>query len=145
MDYSMREMVPRCSLTNMRHKDSIVSVESAHVIPPTMLDGIELANEGRLLRILEAFLTPSYVAEPRAHLSGEVKNDEIYLKNLWLLTPSIHKAFRGGHVSMKLQTYKTVKRVEEKEIYGLYRLFPEGWYNLYLGDGKEWRDNLLFT
>ncbi|KAF7895458.1 uncharacterized protein EAF01_009420 [Botrytis porri] len=36
---------PRCSLTNMRHKDSTVPMESAHVIPSTMLDGIELANE----------------------------------------------------------------------------------------------------
>ncbi|TGO53508.1 hypothetical protein BCON_0122g00250 [Botryotinia convoluta] len=77
----------RCSLTKMRHKDSILPVESAHVIPPTMLDGIESANEGRLLRILEAFLTPSYVARLRTILSDQVKNDESYLKNLWLLTP----------------------------------------------------------
>ncbi|TGO40514.1 hypothetical protein BHYA_0036g00470 [Botrytis hyacinthi] len=35
----------RCSLTKVRHKDSISPVESAHVIPPTMFDGIKSANE----------------------------------------------------------------------------------------------------
>lgn len=36
---------PRCSLTNVRHKDSILPIESAHVIPSHMLDGIELAQK----------------------------------------------------------------------------------------------------
>ncbi|TGO20033.1 hypothetical protein BTUL_0001g00400 [Botrytis tulipae] len=111
----------RCSLTKMRHKDSISPVESAHVIPPTMLDGIEWANEGRLLRILEAFLSPSYVARLRNILSDQVKNDESYLKNLWLLTPMSSE--------MKKRRW----------------LFPEDCYGLFLGDGTEWEDNILFT
>ncbi|KAF7883360.1 uncharacterized protein EAF02_005280 [Botrytis sinoallii] len=120
-----------------------------------MLDGIESANEGRLLRILEAFLTPSYVARLRTILSDQVKNDESYLKNLRLLTSSMHKAFQRGHVAMKLKPYRGVKRVEEREMlsndihklssYGLYRLFPKDWYGLFLGDGTEWEYNILFT
>ncbi|KAF7927102.1 hypothetical protein EAE99_005433 [Botrytis elliptica] len=108
-----------------------------------MLDGIESANErqGRLFRILEAFLTPSYVARLRTILSDQVKNDESYLKNLWLLTSS----FSEGHVAINLKPYRGIKRFEEEEMYGLYRLFPEDWYNLFLGDGTEWEYNILFT
>ncbi|TGO62029.1 hypothetical protein BOTNAR_0120g00150 [Botryotinia narcissicola] len=63
---------------------------------------------------------------------------------------------------MNLKTYRSVKRVEEKEMvsnnihelssvlrcvkqYGLYMLFPEDCYGLFLGDGTEWEDNILFT
>ncbi|TGO29116.1 hypothetical protein BPAE_0018g00010 [Botrytis paeoniae] len=46
---------------------------------------------------------------------------------------------------MNLKTYRSVKRVEEKEMYGLYRLFPEDCYGLFLGDGTEREDNILFT
>lgn len=66
--------------------------------------------------MLEAFLTPSYVAELRIHLSGEVRSDEMHLKNLWLLTPSMHQAFRAGHVAMNLKIYPTIARVEDKEM-----------------------------
>ncbi|KAF7887577.1 hypothetical protein EAF00_009871 [Botryotinia globosa] len=30
-------------------------------------------------------------------------------------------------------------------MYGLYRLFPEDCYGLFLGDGTEWKDYILFT
>ncbi|KAF7947205.1 uncharacterized protein EAE97_004454 [Botrytis byssoidea] len=63
---------------------------------------------------------------------------------------------------MNLKTYRSVKRAEEKEMvsnnihklssvlrcvkqYGLYRLFPEDCYGLFLGDGTEWEDNILLT
>lgn len=49
-------------------------------------------------------------------LSDQVQNDESYHKNLWLLTPIMHKEFRAGNVTMKLKTYQTVKWVEEKEM-----------------------------
>ncbi|KAF7918237.1 uncharacterized protein EAE98_009849 [Botrytis deweyae] len=61
----------------------------------------------------------------------------------------MYKAFRGGggggHVAINLKPYRGIKRFEEEEMYGLYRLFPEDWYSLFLGDGTEWEYNILFT
>ncbi|TEY63386.1 hypothetical protein BOTCAL_0155g00080 [Botryotinia calthae] len=110
-----------------------------------LLDWRKLADRRTPSPSLRYILTPSYVARLRTIPSDQVKNDESYHKNLWLLTPSMHKAFRAGHVTMKLKTYRTVKRVEEKEMHRLYRLFPEDCYGLFLGDGTEWEDNILVT
>jgi hypothetical protein len=52
--------------------------------------------------MLEAHISPSYVAKLRAQLSSQNENNEASLRNLWLLSPSIHKAFRDGHVSVRL-------------------------------------------
>lgn len=34
-------------------------------------------------------------------LSNQIKDNAIALRNLWLLTPSVHKAFRAGHIEVR--------------------------------------------
>lgn len=46
--------------------------------------------------MLTAFLTPSKTSQLQKILSD--KSEAHMLKNLWLLSPSIHFAFRIGHV-----------------------------------------------
>lgn len=52
--------------------------------------------------MLEAHLSPSYLAKLRAQLSSQNEDNEASLRNLWLLSPSIHRAFREGHVYVRL-------------------------------------------
>lgn len=52
--------------------------------------------------MLEAYLTPSYVTHLRTQLASQEGTDETSLQNIWLLSPSIHRAFREGHVAVKL-------------------------------------------
>jgi hypothetical protein len=37
-------------------------------------------------------------------LLNQTDDDQASLQNLWLLSPSIHKAFRGGHVEVRLKS-----------------------------------------
>lgn len=50
--------------------------------------------------MLEAHISPPYVEKLRVQLTNQEGNDENALRNLWLLTPSVHKAFREGHVAV---------------------------------------------
>lgn len=36
-----------------------------------------------------------------ALLSSQVQDNAIALRNLWLLSPSVHKAFRTGHIEVR--------------------------------------------
>lgn len=51
--------------------------------------------------MLEAFLSPSYVTRLRTQLANQDGIDENSLQNIWLLSPSIHRAFREGHVAIR--------------------------------------------
>ena len=48
--------------------------------------------------MLEAYLSPLYVTRLRTHLLSHEGDNEASLQNLCLLSPSIHRAFRMGHV-----------------------------------------------
>jgi hypothetical protein len=37
-------------------------------------------------------------------LLNQTDDDQASLQNLWLLSPSIHKAFRAGHVEVRLKS-----------------------------------------
>ena len=50
--------------------------------------------------ILDAFLSPLHIARLRALIQSHNAEDGAILRNLSLLSPSIHKAFRGGHVNV---------------------------------------------
>lgn len=65
--------------------------------------------QGRLLDILDAFLSPDHLAELRPLLLDNDGNDRSALQNIWLLPPSIHKAFREGHEHVK----STAERLRE--------------------------------
>lgn len=107
---------PRCFITKNEHGPEKSTVETAYVIPPSLLHNLESEEEvsfpwhqtlkielkliqGRLYAILESFLTPSYIGRLRDVLCS--KNDISILQNVWLLSPSVHRAFRAGHVTMR--------------------------------------------
>jgi hypothetical protein len=82
------------------HHDS-GQAESAYTIPTGIL---ECPDDLRIQRplffsLFEIFLTPSKVSRLRAVLLDE--SDPGVLKNLWLLSPSIHSAFRSGHLKVQ--------------------------------------------
>jgi hypothetical protein len=52
--------------------------------------------------MLEAHLSPPYVNKLRLQLLEQASVDDVALRNLWLLSPSVHKAFREGHVAVRL-------------------------------------------
>lgn len=51
--------------------------------------------------ILDAFLSPLHIARLRTLLQSHGADDRTILQNLWLLSPTIHRAFRGGHVNVE--------------------------------------------
>jgi hypothetical protein len=51
--------------------------------------------------IVDVFLSPLHIARLRALLQSHGTDDRTVLRNLWLLSPSIHRAFRGGHVNVE--------------------------------------------
>lgn len=52
--------------------------------------------------MLEAHISPPYVEKLRTQLANQEVNDKDALRNIWLLPPSVHKAFREGHVAVTL-------------------------------------------
>jgi hypothetical protein len=56
-------------------------------------------GQGSLCSLLEIFLMPPKVSKMRNLLCND--SDQGVLKNLWLLSPSFHSAFRNGHVNIR--------------------------------------------
>lgn len=56
----------------------------------------DFCAKGPLLSLLNAFITPAKTLQLRKALCDGNKAHQ--LENLWLLSPSIHSAFRNGHV-----------------------------------------------
>ncbi|QKX58646.1 uncharacterized protein TRUGW13939_05773 [Talaromyces rugulosus] len=143
---------PRCSITKDARGGSVVTAELAYVVPPSMLHEIETAEEGRLLMMLEAHLSPSYVAKLRTQLSSQIEDNEASLRNLWLLLPSVHRAFREGHVSVRLTSQpfgdSESKCEADEEIqdawYTIETGFPEEISGLLLRDGTTLESMALF-
>ena len=52
---------------------------------------------------MEAFLTPSKVSQLRSMLLDN--SDQGMLKNIWLLSQNMHKAFRSGHIKIQPATF----------------------------------------
>ncbi|KAL1982490.1 hypothetical protein VTN96DRAFT_1281 [Rasamsonia emersonii] len=134
---------PRCFITKNEHGPEKSTVETAYVIPPSLLHNLESEEEGRLYAILESFLTPSYIGRLRDVLCS--KNDISILQNVWLLSPSVHRAFRAGHVTMRtlaqVQGQWTAESEPENPFQPirccLQKSYPEECSGLFLGDGSE--------
>lgn len=62
--------------------------------------------------MLEAYLSPSYVTKLRNLLLQQEATDEDSLQNLWLLSPSAHRAFREGHIAVRL--FQSFGELEDK-------------------------------
>lgn len=54
--------------------------------------------------MLQAFLSPDCVARLETMLSNSLSYSAEALRNLWTLSPTIHKAFRDGHVDARYMT-----------------------------------------
>ncbi|KAI9375560.1 hypothetical protein BJX61DRAFT_539712 [Aspergillus egyptiacus] len=78
-----------------------IKAEPAYVIRPSMVQGLGKAEQGSLLFILVAFLSEASVARLKAFLTATAEDGSTLLKNTLLLTPSMHKAFRAGHVDIR--------------------------------------------
>jgi hypothetical protein len=91
---------PHCSLIEASGHHDSGQAESAYIIPPGILEcPDDLRIQRPLFSLFEIFLTPSKVSRLRAMLLDE--SDQGVHKNLWLLSPSIHSAFRGGHLKVQ--------------------------------------------
>ncbi|TGO40517.1 hypothetical protein BHYA_0036g00500 [Botrytis hyacinthi] len=137
---------PYCTMSMFREGNTRpvpTPVESAHVIPPSFLRDIESsAEEGHLIRILETFFSTPNVNRLNALLSSQIRNNAIALRNLWLLSPSVHKAFRAGHIearksdddsedvdtgALQLETYELAYKYPEP----LKKSLPWKWISLF--------------
>ncbi|KAJ5698657.1 hypothetical protein N7462_000662 [Penicillium macrosclerotiorum] len=141
-------MMNNSELRNKRFSEqglSIGAVESAYVIPPSMLRDIE-SDEGSLREILEAFLSPSGVRQLKSAI--ETHDDtQNALRNLWCLSPSIHDAFREGHIKVEAQaeqekgreigpSSENKSREKYKDEYILSLLHPDAQATLRFADGE---------
>ncbi|KAL3456712.1 kinase-like domain-containing protein [Aspergillus heterothallicus] len=121
-------------------------VEPAYLIPPSMVKGLDPAEDVTLLDILDAFLTRTRVDHLRVLLSDESEDQATYLRNVILLPPSIHKAFRAGHVDISLRSARQNEpssTCDDEYLdsckYEMRKQYPEEPSDLYLGDGSPVR------
>ncbi|TGO29117.1 hypothetical protein BPAE_0018g00020 [Botrytis paeoniae] len=149
LDASVRERDgPYCTMSMFRENNTRPvprPVESAHVMPPSFLRDIESAEEGRLLRTLETFISTPNVDRWNALLSGQIQDNPIALRNLWLLSPSVHKAFRAGHIEVR-RSVDDSEDVDtgalQLETYKLAYKYPEPLKDLFFGNGFHFSGSL---
>ncbi|KAJ0413942.1 kinase-like protein [Aspergillus carlsbadensis] len=123
------------------------NVEPAYVIPPSMIMDLDPAEDGSLLDILDVFLTSSRVSYLHTLLENESQDDAISLRNVLLLPPSIHKAFRAGHVDIGLRSARPTapsSTWQDEYLdncrYEMRKQYPEEPTGLCLGDGTPFRN-----
>ena len=83
-----------------------------------MTDVSPMNIKGGLFMMLQAFLSPLYVAQLRTRLSSFNGDEEASMQNLWLLSPSVHRAFRMGHVHVRPGSQPSGDRKVESEFDG---------------------------
>ncbi|KAL4904118.1 hypothetical protein BDW74DRAFT_168577 [Aspergillus multicolor] len=112
-------------------------VEPAHVLPPSSVRGL---TENNMRPLLEAFLSGDVVAT-LTNLFHAPADSNTYLKNVLLLPPSIHRAFRAGHVDSRprLDIRNSPPPHEDGP---MKHCVPVS--GLYLGDGTRLRSTLHF-
>ncbi|KAF2490044.1 hypothetical protein BU16DRAFT_518730 [Lophium mytilinum] len=142
---------PHCSLTEGSDHSVSNQMEPAYIIPPTVFEDPDMASEGSLHSLLETFLTPPKVSQMRNLLRDD--SDEGGLKNLWLLSPSIHSAFRNGHVQIRPKMKVDWDDEDEREIaeatearYTMTTLYPEECTGLQFSNGVLFENTIhMFT
>ncbi|KAJ5382567.1 hypothetical protein N7517_000478 [Penicillium concentricum] len=162
-------------MLDQKPSDPSISVRFDHawVIPPSLFDEsdmdpresiywaalikvreLESSQIGKLLQgslypLLQAFLTPAKTFELQTILQTDTP--EYQLKNLFLLFPSVHSAFRNGHIRVFPATNTPDQWNDETETriktasevyYFVARMSPEpcGW--LFLSDGSHWNSTM---
>ncbi|KAJ5511933.1 hypothetical protein N7453_004036 [Penicillium expansum] len=89
-----------CFMLDQKPSEPNVSVRFDHawVIPPSLFDDSDMNPQGSLYPLLRAFLRPARTSELQTIL--QTNTLESQLKNLFLFSPSIHSAFRHGHIRL---------------------------------------------
>ncbi|KAE8319330.1 kinase-like domain-containing protein [Aspergillus transmontanensis] len=154
MKFSRREDIPPkiadlvksrdglcCCLSEARDrveaKNSALA-EPAWIVPPSIFNDGQVDPQGPLFPLLSAFLTPTKISELQKTLC-----DRNELKNIWLLSPSIHSAFRHGHIRIvplaSAGRWTDIAEDEQENAttveYIAVRMFPEEPTDLYFCDG----------
>jgi hypothetical protein len=101
---------------------SVVASESAYILPPSMFRNLESVREvsyavqqpqltdfsliklGLLIFCTRGFFVFLAHQSTVGSAFKQTDDDQACLQNLWLLSPSIHKAFRAGHVEVRLRS-----------------------------------------
>ncbi|KAL4883037.1 kinase-like protein [Aspergillus karnatakaensis] len=123
-------------------------VKPAYVIPPSTFQGLESAENVHLFALIEAFISTAGVERLRCLL--QAKENRPSLDNVLLLPPTIHKAFRAGHVVIKNQFDPRTGGSAPGCIDGYYekymmtRQYPEAVHGLYLGGGTKFMSTVHF-
>ncbi|KAL5334929.1 kinase-like domain-containing protein [Aspergillus crustosus] len=141
---------PYCCVSSLKDKSLVKGFsrpEAAWVIPPRIFEDDQMTPEGSIFSVLKAFLTPANMLEMRSILSSREGVDE--LRNLWLLSPSIHSAIRNGHIRiLPLRSAGNWTDAAENQHdnaktadYFAYRLRPEALTKLYLSDGSPFPES----
>ncbi|KAL5336018.1 hypothetical protein BJX70DRAFT_373895 [Aspergillus crustosus] len=122
------------------------NVEPAYVIPPSLVDALELEKHQPLVPLLEAFISPSGVSRLRG---DKLKDDSAHLKNVLLLSPTIHNAFRAGHVDLRTRSQLLGRPVDEPEdgnssLYIMTKVFPEEVSGLFMEDNTPFDDSIEY-
>ncbi|KAJ5701006.1 hypothetical protein N7493_012052 [Penicillium malachiteum] len=79
-------------LVRRRDGSGCCMTDTTYIIPPSIL-----RNDSASLEILEAFLSPSGLAQLKP-LVGNHGDIQVALQNLWCLSPSVHQAIRNGDI-----------------------------------------------
>ncbi|KAJ5793575.1 hypothetical protein N7457_000174 [Penicillium paradoxum] len=126
--------------------------DHAWVIPPSLFDGSDMDPQGPLYALLQAFLTPAITSKLQTIL--RTKQTDARLRNLFLLSPSVHLAFRNGHIQIfpitdtedrwndetetRIKTASKVYVCDSRDLGLHHKLFPEPCTSLFLSDGSLW-------
>ncbi|KAL4787425.1 hypothetical protein BJX76DRAFT_345521 [Aspergillus varians] len=140
---------PYCCFSSSKDASAskgLIRAEAAWTIPPRIFDDGQMAPEGSLFALWSAFLTPAKMLQLQDTLC--YRDDETYaLRNIWLLSPSIHSAFRNGHVKIipftsdGQWTDEAEDRQEDtKAAYFACGAWLEGCTDLYLNDGSPFSE-----
>ncbi|KAE8151741.1 kinase-like protein [Aspergillus avenaceus] len=151
-DLACRRDGPGCSLRRYEDPEQLFTMEPAFIIPPSMINGVTTKDDP-LLEILEAFLSPEYIRHLQQVLAQHKNLKVGSLQNIVLLSPSIHNAFRQGHVDVQPRSQLLQSNFaqtnghggEHQSIeYALRKLYPEPPVDLYFADGTMFRNTLHF-
>ncbi|KAK2813966.1 hypothetical protein FQN50_000367 [Emmonsiellopsis sp. PD_5] len=96
-------------------------LQATFIVPPSIAKDEELLPGGRLRPLLEALTSPELIEKLFSFLQACNGGNENQLKNLWLMSPTVRSAFRGGHLLMNKFEYEGYDR----QIWSIRKRIPD--------------------